>query len=97
MSGLTDMLGGFAKSVALGQLRTALPAVGGGIAVLGVSNHVNAQSFEGALYYLVSSMFYIVPAAFSYLQKHSVQVLVNAAIAAAPGTPEAAAIQSKVS
>lgn len=97
MSGLTDMLGGFAKSVALGQLRTALPAVGGGIAVLGVSNHVNATSFEGALYYLVSSMFYVIPALFSYLQKHNVQQLITAAIAAAPGTPEAAAITAKVS
>lgn len=94
---IASMLGGFAQSVAMGQLRTALPAVGGGIAVLGVSNHVNATSFEGALYYLVSSLFYVIPAFFSYLQKHSVQQLVTAAIAAAPGTAEAAAIQTKVS
>lgn len=97
MSVITNLVGGFAKSVALGQLRTALPAVGGGIAVLGVSNHVNAASFEGSLYYLASSLFYIVPAIFSYLQKKSVANLVTAAIAAAPGTAEAAAITEKVS
>jgi len=97
MSAISDMISGFVKSVILGQVRTALPAVGGGLAVLGVGTHVNAASFEGALYYLVSSMFYIVPAAFSYLQKKSVQTLINAAVAASPGTPEAAAIIAKVS
>lgn len=97
MSVITNLAGGFAKSVALGQLRAALPAVGGGLAVLGVNNQVNAQSFEGSLYYIVSSLFVIVPAVFSYLQKKSVTTLVQAAIAASPGTPEAAAIQAKVS
>lgn len=91
-----SMLGGFAKSVALGQLRTALPAVGGGLSVLGVSNQVNATSFEGALYYILSSLFVIVPAIFSYLQKKSVATLVTESIAAVPGTPEAAALIAKV-
>lgn len=97
MAGLAGMFGGLVKSIALGQVRTALPVVGGGLAVLGVSNHVNAQSFEGSLYYIASSLFYIVPAVFSYLKAHSVANLVTAAIAAAPGTPEAATIMQKVS
>ena len=97
MSIFSDMIGNFAKSVVLGQVRTALPAVGGGIAVLGVQNHVNAASFEGALYYIASSLFYIVPALFSYLQKKNVQSLVMAAVAAVPGSPEADTLAGKVS
>jgi hypothetical protein len=97
MSAIGDMAGGMARSIVLGQVRTALPVVGGGLAVLGVQSHVNAASFEGSLYYIASSLFYIVPAIFSYLHKHSVADLVNAAIAVNPGTPEAAAIQAKVS
>lgn len=94
---LASMFGGLAKSIFLGQVRAALPAVGGGLTVLGVSQHVNAQSFEGSVYYIASSLLYIVPAAFSYLQKHQVKDLVQAAIAAAPGTPEAATLTAKVS
>lgn len=94
---IENMLGGFAKSVILGQVRTYLPAVGGAVTVLGVQKQVSATSLEGAFYYLVSSAFVIVPAIFSYLQKKSVQNLITAAIAAVPGSPEAAAIQAKVS
>lgn len=92
-----NMIGGLAKSIVLGQVRTALPAVGGGLAVLGVQHQVNPAQFEGAVYYIISSLFAIVPAYFSYMNKHSVKDLVTAAIAAEPGTAEAAAIQAKVS
>lgn len=97
MSMIGNMLGGFVKSVIMGQVRTYLPVAGGALAALGVNNQVNAASFEGSLYYLMSSAFVIIPAVFSYLQKKSVQTLVSAAIAAAPGTAEAAAITAKVS
>ncbi len=90
------LITGFLKNVLLGQIRTYLPAVGGAVTVLGVQNQVNAQSLEGAFYYIASSSFVIVPALFSYLQKKSMKTLVTAAIAATPGTPEAAAIVAKV-
>lgn len=97
MSVITNILGGFAKSVILGQIRTYLPAVGGALTVLGLSNKVNAASLEGSIYYLANAAFVVVPSIFSYIQKKGVQSLVTAAIAAEPGTPEAAAITAKVS
>jgi hypothetical protein len=92
-----NLLGGFAKSVALGQLRTYLPAIGGGLTVLGIQNQVSAAGLEGAIYYLVNASFVVVPAIFSYLQKKNVATLVTAAIAAEPGSPEAASVLAKVS
>lgn len=97
MNLLSNLFGGLAKSVILGQVRTYLPAVGGATTVLGIQNQVNATSLEGAVYYIISSAFVIVPAVFSYLQKKSVASLVTAAIAAEPGSATAAAIVAKVS
>lgn len=81
-----SLLSDFAKSVVLGQLRTALPVIGGGVGALGVANNVDPTKLEGALYYLASAAFYIVPAIYSYLQKKSVADLLAAAQAAAPTT-----------
>lgn len=97
MSVVNTVVGGFAKSVILGQLRTYLPAIGGALTVLGISDKIDAASLEGSIYYLANAAFVVVPAIFSYLHKKSVQSLVTAAIAANPGTPEAAAITAKVS
>lgn len=87
----------FAKSVVLGQLRAYLPAIGGALTVMGVADKVDATSLEGSIYYLANAAFVVVPAIFSYLQKKGVQSLVTSAIAAAPGSAEAAAIVAKVS
>lgn len=94
---ITNLVSNYGKSIVLGQTRTLLPAVGGGIAALGIGNQVNAASLEGAIYYIMSSLFVIIPAVFSYLQKKSVKDLVTAAVAAEPGSVEATAIQAKVS
>jgi hypothetical protein len=97
MSVISNLIGGFAKSVILGQLRAYLPAIGGALAALGVANKVDATSLEGSIYYLANAAFVVVPAVGSYLQKKSVQSLVTAAASALPGSPEAAAIVAKVS
>jgi hypothetical protein len=96
MSLVTHLVSGFAQRVVLGQARTYLPVTAGVLTTLGVQHQVSATSLEGALYYILSSAFVIVPALFSYLQKKSMKTLVTAAIAATPGTPEAVAIQAKV-
>lgn len=92
------LIGGFAKSVILGQLRTYLPAVGGVLGALGVhDNQVNAASLEGSIYYIISSLFVLVPSYFSYRDKHTTKDLVDAAISAVPNTPAADALKAKVS
>jgi hypothetical protein len=97
MSVISNIVEGLIKSVVLSQARNALPAVGGALGALGVSKQVDPTQLEGALYYLVSSAFVIIPAVFSYLQHNSVQTLFKQALAATPGSPEAAAVQAKVS
>lgn len=94
---IQSVFSGFVKSVLAGQARTATAATGGALTALGVANQVNAASLDGAIYYLFNASLVIVPAVFSYLQKKSVVSLVQAAVVASPGTPEAAAVIAKVS
>lgn len=79
-----SLISDFVKQVVLGQVRTYLPTITGAAVALGVQDKIDPTSLQGAVYYIISSAFVIIPAIGSYLQKKSVKDLLTEAVADTP-------------